>query len=226
MPRRSRFRVGGLTLLLCAAGVALEACGNVTAGGVTGEATVLVSGDADSGGSPLAGAARSASTLTFSEGPARTDDGGNSGPSADEAEGEIEAEFGLLLIDAGGSSIQLTDADVRIRVDVQGREEVVAVRRTVPALVYQELRVVFTDMKIEIESGLVIGGEPVLGELKVELEDETLVVSRNIDLLVGDGDTVELLVDLNAKEWLLAVDPLLRTVAEDIVANAISVTAR
>ena len=57
-------------------------------------------------------------------------------------------------------------------------------------------------------------------------EDGNLLVERPLSLTVQDGDLVELLIDLNTATWLAALDPDLRTVAETIVANAISIVIR
>jgi hypothetical protein len=194
--------------------IAGAACGNVTAGGFTGEATVIVSGDADT----LSTAAASA--------PART--GPDLGPAAsshDEAEGEVEVEFLAFLVAEGGAPLQLGREEIRVRVDLRGRTEADVVdRQPIPATRYSELRLVFTEIDAEVE-GLVIDGEPVT-EVRVELEDLSLLVTRPLDLDVTPGSTAELVVDLNTLAWLEAVDPLTGTVDESVFADLVNVVIR
>jgi len=195
-------------LALCAAGCG----GNLTSGGF-GETSVAVSGDApDPAGAP--------GTAAFLGAPAR-----DSGPG-DKPDGEIEVEFLLYLESQEAGSVALTDEPLRVRVDLQGRQEADAASASVPAARYDGLRIVFTEMKAEVDSGLVVNGVPVTGEVRVELEDGTLTVLRPLSVDVADGDRVDLLVDLNAATWLQAVDPDLHTVAETVAAEAIEVRVR
>ena len=64
---------------------------------------------------------------------------------------------------------------------------------------------------------------PVVGEVRVELEDVALVVTRPLNLDCGDGESVVLLTDLNANTWLQAVDPVLGVINEEVFANAVAV---
>lgn len=196
----------------------LSGCGNLTAGGVTGEATVTISGDAE----PASGDAAGLPVRSVHD----ENDDDDDDDDADEAEGEIEAELRIYLIAQDGSSIELTDGEIEVEVDVQGREEPEVVQTMIPVLTYTGLRVVFTELEIEIDSGLIIGGLPVLGAIDIELDDGILVVERPLDLVLQDGGEARILIDLNARSWLLAVDPDLRSVAEQIVANAIEVRLR
>lgn len=199
----------GILLAACAA--LLVGCGNLTVGGQDGEVEVVVSGDAadPSGTSPPS----AASVISRQQ-------------EDDDAEGELEAEFTLTLIEEGGRAVPLTEQPIQIEVDVRGSREVDVVRRTVPAVRYEALRIDFTDIEVEIESGLVIDGVPVVGEIEVELEGETLTITRPIQLDLGEGDVVELLVDLNSQSWLRATDPDLRRVARAIVRDAIAIRIR
>jgi hypothetical protein len=193
--------------------------GNLTAGGLTGETSVTVSGDApDPAAAPTP--ARIAGPGPFSVHAVEEED------DDDEPEGEIEAEFLLFLEDADGGSVSLSDGELRVAVDVQGEREADAVQAVVPAAQYTALRIVFTEIEIEVESGLVIDGVPVVGDLEVELEDATLTVVRPLSLELEDGGRAELLVDLNAEAWLVAADPDLRRIAEEVFAQAVTVSIR
>lgn len=145
---------------------------------------------------------------------------------ADEAEGKVAAKFLLFLITEGGNAVQLGDDEVQVEVDLQGAGEVDVVRASITATRYSELRIVFTEIHAEVDSGLVINGQLVTGELNVELEDVSLVVSRPALLDVSDGDIVEMVVDLNAPAWLTLVDPVSRTIQEAAFADLVNVVIR
>lgn len=145
----------------------------------------------------------------------------------DAPEGEIELEFRLYLVRADGSEEPLAPTDLEVEVDLSGQLEVDAVRSSVPADSYTGLRIVFTEIEVEIDRGVIIDGVPVLGRIDVELEDDQrLEVLRPLDLRLEDGDRVELLVDINAGVWLQAIDPELRNVAEQVFGQAITVVVR
>jgi hypothetical protein len=198
---------------LWATALSATACGgNLTSGGF-GEAVVAVSGDApEPTGVPAPVRALGAPTLASG--------------SDDSPEGQLEADFLLFLEAADGSSVPLSDEPIEVRVDLRGRQEADAASATVPAARYEALRIVFTDIKVEVEAGLIIDGTPILGEVRVELRDGALTVERPLQLDIQDGDRVDLLIDLNAATWLQAVDPDLRTVAEGVAETAIEVVVR
>lgn len=192
----------------------LSACGNLTAGGFAG-VDVSLSGDAPEGqGTPEALVAVNQQFASEAE------------IGQDDPEGELEAEFTLALLAANGAVEVLSSNPVRLRVDLEGRQEADAVSTTVPAGTYNALRVTFTDFEIEVDAGLIINGVPIVGAIEVELEDGVLQVDKPLALDLLDGDQVSLLVDMNAATWLQAIDADLRTVAEAVVGDAISVIVR
>ena len=207
-------RSGSPTLIALMACALLAGCGNLTAGGLTGEATVTVSGDApDAQGTAPQRAVRLYPTPPF---PAQHD----------VPEGEVRADFFVDLVAANGDEVSMSEDQISIRVDVQGRQELDVAVQTVPATLYTQIRIIFTDIRVEVESGLIINGVPVVGEVEVELEDVALVVTRPLNLDIGDGESVFLLIDLNANTWLQAVDPLLGVIMEEVFGDAVSVAVR
>jgi hypothetical protein len=191
----------------------LAGCGNLTAGGLTGEATVTVSGDAED-------AQPAASRLPVGLYPATT----ALAMSGHTPKGQVEADFLIFLVTAEGEAVSLSEDPIEIRLDVQGEQRADAVdRRVVPATLYTEFRMVFTDIRVEVKEGLIINGVPVVGEIRVELDDATLTVTRPLNLNIGDGESVVLLMDLNANTWLQAVDPVLGVISEEAFGDAVSV---
>lgn len=206
----------GVTALIALAICSLLAgCGNVTAGGLTGNATVTVSGDAvdalTAAPQRVIGVSQTAPLAMSGAGP----------------DGEVQADFFIYLETATGGSTSLSENEIRIRLDVQGRQEVDAVdSMVIPATQYSQMRIVFTDIRVDVSDGLIINGVPVVGEVRVELKDTIFTVTRPVNLDVGEGESVFLLLDLNANTWLQAVDPVLKVIAEDVFGDAISVSVR
>ena len=202
--------------------LAAAACGNLTPGGLTGEVTVSVSGDADTLSAALVAPAYASLPAPLATAPSRS-----SGPSqsAEDAEGQLTVEFQAFLVSESGGTVQLGSDDLTVQVDVHGRTEADVVdAQVIPALLYTELRLVFTKIHAEVE-GLIIGGVPVT-EVDVELENVSLEVPVPLLLDVQDGDAVDLVVDLNALAWLDAVDPLTGGVNETVFADLVNVEIR
>lgn len=192
----------------------LIGCGSLTPGGF-GEASVSVTGDAPN----PAAKALSASTVAALASPAR------SAHEDEEAEGEVEAKFALFLISADGAATRLGEEELEVRVDVRGESEAEVVQdQMVPAVLYTGFRIVFKEIKAEIDAGLIINGVPVTGEIRVEFEDLTLEVERALNLDVAAGTRASLTVDLNALSWLQAVDPDTGIVDPTVFASLIEVT--
>ena len=188
----------------------LGACGNLTAGGLA-ETDVTVSGDAPE-------PAPAAASLAWT--PPRANQGD------DEADGELQAELLLFLENGAGNRVPLNQDKIEIQVDVKGLREADASAALVPAGRYTALHMLFTKIEVEVEGGLIVDGQPILGLVEVELEADSLTVIRPLNLTLDDGDRVEILIDLNAQDWLLQVDPTIQSVAEEIFANAVTVRVR
>ena len=202
---------GALPALFAASAFAwvASACGNVTVGGFT-EVDVTVSGnDTTAPGAPLGSAAFS--ILPFPSG-------------SNQPEGEMELDMSLDLVSEAGSAIRLGDDEIRVKVDLEGQSRAEAVKgQLVEATRYTELRITFRNIKVEVSGGLVIGGDSIMGEVHVEIQDTALVVPRALNLDAKAGDRVALTVDLNAPAWLEALDPDSLTIDEAVFANLIDV---
>jgi hypothetical protein len=200
----------GLILLACA--------GNITAGGF-GEVQVTVSGDADDGPSSVATAqdprpGRMAASIALHD-----DD--------DEPRGKLEIEFLASLIRSDGEVIPVDDKEIEVELDLAGFFEADAVRATLPAGQYVALQIEFTEIEVEVERGVIIDGVEITGPIEVELEDdESITVQRDLDALLRDGGRIDILLDMNARTWLRAMDPDLKKVAQQVFAEAISVEVR
>jgi hypothetical protein len=209
MTSRLLATIGSALAVLVAA-----ACGNLTPGGLTGDVTVSVTGDADTLSAALVAVQPALAPVLL----------GPPAQSAEEAEGELEVEFQAFLVSESGGTEQL-GSELHVQVDLRGRTEADdIVAQKVPALRYTELRLVFTKIHAEVE-GLVVDSIPV-PEVDVEFENLSLEVPVPLDLDVRDGDVVDLRVDLNSLAWLGAVDPLTGAVNETVFADLVRVEIR
>jgi hypothetical protein len=214
---------GGLWASAVCFSLAAAGCGNLTAGGATGEAAVVVSGDAPDSAPAASVVEAPPSTLVAAE-PASTEhDGG--GEEDEHPEGELEAEFSLFLVTDDDELVPLTDGDVQILIDLEGLQEPEVADRVVAARSYTALRMVFSEIEVEVDAGLIIGGVPVIGSIDIDIET-SLVVEKSLALDIEDEERVVLVVDLNAASWLQAVDPVARTVDPQEFADLIAVTMR
>jgi len=193
-------------------------CGNLTMGGVA-NATVVMSGDAPDATAALSPAMPSTAAQVAPSAPSRSS-------HSDGPEGQIELDFSLTLVSESGAYTRLGDERIEARLDVRGDSEVEPVNELIPVDRYVELRIVFSEIRIEISDGLIINGEPVVGEIRIEFDDVVLPVNKDIDVDVVPGQNVELLIDLNAPAWLEAVDPETLTVDPTVFAQLMAVTTR
>jgi hypothetical protein len=210
---------------LAAATVTLAGCGNLTAGGF-GEARVTVSGDAPDpvlapsvpvGGNAWAAPA-SGTSAGSSGGPALSDH------DEIDPEGELRLKFRLYLRRVDGTEVSLSPDELQAEMDLSGEVEADVVRIRIPADSYPELRIVFKEIQVQVDRGVIIGGQEITGPVDVEIED--LEVIRALGLEVADNSIVDVLLDLNAATWLAAVDPELRTVRPEDFAAAFTVRVR
>lgn len=197
---------------------AVTACGNLTAGGATGEAFVVLSGDVPDAVPALASGVGESLALGVERPAASSHD--------DSPEGEIEVELRLLLVAEDGDLVPLTDTDVRVRVDLEGVRESEIADQVVSAARYTGLRLVFTEIEVEVDAGLIINGVPVTGSIRVELDDISLTFTKPLDFAIGDQERIGLIIDLNAADWLQAVDPVTATVDAQVFVDFVTVSVR
>ena len=208
---------------LTAFSIILSSCGSLTAGGV-GEVTVTLTGDDPANAMAL-------TTLTahpgYSQSPAYSAVVAPSDHDDDDPEGQLEADFELYLEAEGGERIHLTpDGQIEVKVDLEGVETNEVVSQVVGAARYTGLQMVFVKIEAEVDAGLIINGVPFTGAVKVDLGDEDLTVTRALDLTIEADATVFLDIDLNAADWLQALDPESATIAAQAFADLVTVTVR
>lgn len=206
-------------LALTAFVIMLSSCGSLTAGGV-GEVTVTLTGDDPA-------TAMSLTTLTARPGYSQAAVVARSDHDDDDPEGQLEADFELYLEAESGARIHLTpNGQIEVKVDLEGVETEEVVSQVVGAARYTGLEMVFVKIEAEVDAGLIINGVPFTGAVEVDLEDDELTVTRALDLTIEADATVFLDIDLNAADWLQALDPVSATIAAQAFADLVTVTVR
>jgi hypothetical protein len=206
--------------MLLASVLAYGGCGNVTAGGV-GEAEVYMTGDSDA---PPATAPEPSRVV----GPADV----ATAPSPAVVilaglEGDLDVTAALFLRSDGGDLVPLTAAGpVSSTLDLAGSLEPRVAVASVPAGTYEALEVRFTDVTADVTGGLEVDGLPFVGPVEVDIGGTSLEVTKPIALVIDDGESVEILVDLNADLWVPLLDIVTRLVAAGDFAAAVTVGVR
>jgi len=192
-------RRAGTTVLVACALAFLSSCTDLTSGGL-GEVEVYASAhDPSSGGQESAPAE---GTLLLS---VRT----------------------YVQADGTGEWLELTAGPQDISLDLRGAIERRAGVRFVSDGRYTRFRVVFEQVTATLTGGLVVGGEPLLGQVTVDMGDGgALVVERELALDVRGGASVDLWMNLNAQIWLATASPVSRTVAASALRDAVALRVR
>lgn len=198
---------------LMAAAAAVAACGNVTAGGATGDVETYMSGNG-SRSSP-ATASRAAPDGTTPAAVALT------------FVGDVTATASLEIRQAGGPTVELTPlGPFTATADLEGTQEPLVADEMVPAGRYDSVRIVFTQVSADVTAGLEIGGVQFAGLVTVDLPTGGLEVVLPLDLDVPDGGLAAFVVDLNADAWVPLADAATGTVDPADFAAAVAVSLR
>jgi hypothetical protein len=198
----------------------LVGCGNVTGGGVS-DTEVYMTGD----GSP-----QTPSTVAPRPAP-RTEGAGSTPASAGVLtgvlEGDVVVSASLFLRREDGPLVPLSSSGgVDVTLDLAGAQEPLVATQRVSAAAYDAVVVRFTAVTAHVTGGLEIGGVPFLGTVAVDLGGTSLDVTRPVALALEGGETVALLVDLNADGWIPLLDLLTGSVTATDFSTAVAVTER
>lgn len=176
----------------------LSACGQeLPAGGQTeGEVSAVITDDP---------AGASASRSAEGDGPrlSRSARGAGAIP-----QGTVVVEGAVAIVDETGRVSPLAPPGARAEVRIAaGDVDTLALDSALVGR-YTRARITFTRVQANVTSGLVIGaGTSPAGTITVDLP-QPLVVERVVDLRVQADRPHELVIDLNAADWLVAASPL------------------
>lgn len=211
-----------LALVSLVASLALAGCGDLTAGGLA-ETEVVLSGDAPEAEGTSAHAARSTSFEPVHGGSGEAAERFSS-PSSAQPVGDIRATLEVEIQGPDGQWISLTGGLQEATVDISGTVEADLGTRSLDPGLYPRIRVRFTGMRAEVESGL-----PVPGPATIDVDfggAGSATAERELNLDLSEDQSVEILVDLNSTQWLMAADFARNIVAASKIREELDVRVR
>ncbi len=189
---------------------ALAACGDPTSASGSGSATLQVAARGDD--APAQSAAPAGEAPRFAE---------------STASGTVDFRARVYVRTESGGWLELThQAAQASSVDAsgQGGAEVFATSR-VEAGTYARVRVVFEQVRAQVNGSLLVSSGVLSGTVNVDMAgDGSVTVEREVSASVRAGGTSRLLVNLNASAWLNQASVTTRTVSEAAFASAVAVT--
>lgn len=144
------------------------------------------------------------------------------------AEGQVEVRARVLVQTSTGAWVDLTRGMAEQTVDASGRAGAKLLATTqVSAGGYNRVRVEFERVRANVLAGVQIGAGPLQGMVTVELgSDGKVVVEREVAFQARGEASTEVLVNLNADQWLGRADATTRTTSEAAFQSAVTITAR
>jgi hypothetical protein len=191
----------------------LSACGELTSGGV-GEVEVYTTAEDPQ---PTAASSRAPS-------------GGMGAPESPSAlvEGQLLVELQTYVrSEASGDWIEITDGFRTLTLDLRGGSESRVAAKTLAAGRYTAFRAVFRRVEASVAGGLIVGGVPVLGAVRVDMEPSgSVTVERPISLELETDGSADVILGLRASTWLASTSLVTRTVASAAFSSATTVRVR
>jgi hypothetical protein len=181
-------------------GLLLSGCGNVTSGGF-GDVEVLVSSD------EVADIQETAASALYSQlgAPAKSS-------HTDSIVGTLTLRLRSFARRGVGDFVELTDGVQEVTLPLNDPQAVEVARRAVPTGRYDAVRTFFGRIEANIESGLVIDGEPVEGTVSVELAGEGFSTVTYTGFDVWENSPTVIAVDLQSRLWLRLTNAVLNRV--------------
>jgi hypothetical protein len=185
-------------------------CADLTSGGADGRAQAYMSGDA----ATSAPASRSGAALRDARASAAVD-------------ADLTVAAQVFLTGGPEGEVQLTSGAQTMTLPAQGATAVKVGDASVAAGIYTGVRVVFSRVEANVRSGVLVGGVPVVGLVKVSASPQNpVVVERALQVEVDEGATAAVQIDLHAPVWLAAAVPPSNTVASSAFTAAVQIARR
>ena len=133
--------------------------------------------------------------------------------------GTVSADLAVALV-AGGEATQVTSGTVTGEVRIASSDRDLLGRRRVVEGVYPTVRLTFTRIEAQVETG---AGGPL--SVEVDMRGSPLVIDAPLQVEVREEDVATIEVDVNAAVWLALADPVTGLVPRAAFAGAIAVRA-
>jgi len=182
----------------------LSACGgNVTSGGF-GEIEVLLSSETSD---ELLGAAR-VLVSTNATGSMGNVVATGAGPLV----GTLSVTVRSFVREGGSRWIEVTHGPQEIIVPLEDPTPVVVARAQLASGEYEAVRTLFGRIRVHVERGLEVNGVPVVGEFRVEVGTDGILVMEERGVRVERQEILPLLLEMRVRRWLPLVDQERRVV--------------
>ena len=133
--------------------------------------------------------------------------------------GTVSADLAVAVV-AGGEAARVTSGTVTGQVRIASSDRDVLGNRRVVEGVYPTVRLTFTRIEAQVETGV---GGPL--SVEVDMRGSPLVIDAPVQVEVREEDVATVEVDLNAAVWLALADPVTGLVPRAAFASAIAVRA-
>lgn len=110
--------------------------------------------------------------------------------------------------------VEITDGVQEIVVPLEDPTPVVIGRATLNEGEYRAIRTLFGRVRVEVERGLTIGGEPFTGEIGVTFGESGLLLVEERNLRIGPNQSIPLLLEMGTRRWIHLADQETRDVSE------------
>jgi hypothetical protein len=137
-------------------------------------------------------------------------------------QGMVEFSATVLLVDRDGQAVRVTDGPItaRYRLSV---DTIRLGRMLVPPGRYSRIQLRFENVSVDLAGGVTIPGIPLPATITVGQGTQPIFIEINEEVEVRADERVQILIDLNAAQWLAAADPLSRIVPEAAFRQAVRV---
>lgn len=173
------------------------ACGNVTSGGF-GEAEVVMSSGESGGAAAPSGAPSGAS------GGGATATSQAAGTShAPQLTGTLSVRVRTFARSRGGAFVELTNGFQELTLPLADPSPLGLAVQSLPAGEYDAVRTVFERIEAQVLGGLVIGGQPITGTVRVDLGTAgSLTIDTETDFEVWENATTVIALDMRSAAWM------------------------
>ncbi len=126
--------------------------------------------------------------------------------------GTLSVTVRSFVREGGSRWIEVTQGPQEIIVPLEDPTPVVVARAQLPSGEYEAVRTLFGRIRVHVERGLVVNGVPVVGEFRVEVGTDGILVMEERGVRVERQEILPLLLEMRARRWLPLVDQERRVV--------------
>lgn len=147
----------------------------------------------------------------------------STGSASPDARGTVSFDAAVTLISSTGAEVPLGGGG-STEIGIRDSGGTAFASGGVAPGTYTRARVTFSRVSGSAEGNVVVGGRPFLGSFDVAIPSP-VVVEAPVQIVVDAGSTRDLVVDLNATDWLAEMDLTSRRVSASAFRSKLTVNA-